>query len=146
LKTAVQQVEGYNMGDLFDYCSKSSGLLVLLDGLDEIATSEYANMSRAINELSQLLANLSESNVLLLTMRVQFHQQVARDFEASLPMVLQLKRFSTADIYEFLTNWFAGEEKLTRLVHESADTLHVRSQLSAHQKCGTSRHPNRFLL
>ena len=111
LKTAVQQVEGYNMGDLFDYCSKSSGLLVLLDGLDEIATSEYANMSRAINELSQLLANLSESNVLLLTMRVQFHQQVARDFEASLPMVLQLKRFSTADIYEFLTNWFAGEEK-----------------------------------
>ncbi|MCO1659191.1 NACHT domain-containing protein [Pseudonocardia humida] len=95
--------------DLFLRCSEDAGLLVLLDGLDEVASQEYPTMTKAIESLSSRLARLSEKNIVVLTMRVQFYQQVYRDLTSSFPVVLHIQRFTSNDIFKFLSSWFRGQ-------------------------------------
>src|SRR5262249_32849523 len=82
------------------------GLLVLLDGLDEVSSRLYTKMETAINSLSSILSEKSENNAIILTMRMQFHQQVRRAYSSSFPNVVEIKRFSPSDIFKFLENWF----------------------------------------
>ena len=63
------------MEECFDTYAENTGLFVLLDGLDEVSTSDYARVQSAIIGLSQRLSQMSERSIIVLTMRTQFHQQ-----------------------------------------------------------------------
>ena len=99
------------MDELFEACARSSGLLLLLDGLDEVATPAFDVIARALRLLSDHLSRLSAQNYCVMTMRSQFHNQVAREFESAFPQILHVQRFSASDIYRFLTNWFRTQHE-----------------------------------
>jgi len=114
IKRRITAIEGHRMGDFFDSCVRETGLILLLDGLDEVATVEYLKTSSTIRALSRRLAGLCDKNIVILTMRSQFHQQVRRDFEADFPPALWIQPFTPADMYQFLTSWFRESEDALR--------------------------------
>ena len=107
----VANFASYSMDDVFDIYASASGLLVMLDGLDEVSTTEYPRMSTAINGLSQKLGQTGDRNIIILTRRIQFHQQVRTEYQVEFPNVVSLKPFSPSDIYEFLSRWPFAEER-----------------------------------
>src|SRR5713101_5586867 len=76
LREEVKKSAVYKMDECFNNYAQMSGLLVLLDGLDEVASSEYGRVQAAIMALSEYLSNLSQNSVIVLTMRTQLHQQI----------------------------------------------------------------------
>ena len=112
----------YRMDECFDIYSKTSGILFLLDGLDEVPSNSYVRVRSAINGLHRVLANLGTENVIVLTMRAQFHAQFRNDYGESFPVTLSLKPFSPSDIFDFLTRWPFNsnrEENISRLFESS---------------------------
>jgi hypothetical protein len=104
-------VQSLGIGSLYDAegavdsFTRTTGVLLVLDGLDEVASDDYEAARHAINDLSALLASLSGSNIVFLTMRTQFHVQIRQDFREQFPVVLTIRSFTPADIYGFLTKW-----------------------------------------
>ena len=105
LKRSAARSAVYGMEDCFDNYARVSGLLVLLDGLDEVASAGYARVQDSIVGLSELLSNFSDRNTLILTMRTQLHQQIKDAFRSSFGKAVFVKPFSPTDIYEFLSRW-----------------------------------------
>ena len=129
LKGQVTEVHGFSMAELFDSYSTGAGLVVFLDGLDEVASDAYDRTAKAINGLSELLANQSPENQIFLTMRVQFHQQVHAHLDDEFPPVVQIKPFAPADIYTFLTRWPFPDNagtNITRIFGDLTDRPTVR--------------------
>lgn len=114
----------YQMGECFDSYAVTAGLLVLLDGLDEVATRNYPKVQNAINQLSEKLSQLSDNNIIVVTMRTQFHQQIKDAYRDSFAQAMFLKAFSPSDIYEFLTRWpfqQNAEQHIPRIYKELTD-------------------------
>ncbi|MFI6458704.1 NACHT domain-containing protein [Streptosporangium amethystogenes] len=105
IKNFVTEVEGFQMEQLFNSYSSGTGLLVMLDGLDEVASERYTSVITALKELSRKLSSLSEENVIVLTMRIQFHQQIRHDLVDSFPQTLYVRSFLPSEIYLFLNRW-----------------------------------------
>ncbi|MCX6376145.1 MAG: NACHT domain-containing protein, partial [Armatimonadetes bacterium] len=133
LRGQVESCATYNMGACFDSYAQGRGLLVLLDGLDEVVTARYAVVQAAIQQLARRLAEKSENNVALVTMRTQFHQQVRDAYRDTFSHVLYLKPFSPTDIYEFLTRWpfrTGADENIARIYKELTDRPTLRDMCS----------------
>lgn len=101
----VKRTAVYRMEECFNNYAETQGLLVLLDGLDEVALDDYARVHAVIDGLSKTLAEKSNHNTIVLTMRTQFHQQVREKYRDNFGPALFIKPFSPTDIYEFLTRW-----------------------------------------
>ena len=95
----------FNIGECVDAYVSGPGLLLLLDGLDEVASSDYPRMHQALLGLSQKLAAASEKNAIVLTMRTEFHKQVQKDFRVDFGHAVTVQPFSPSDIYLFLSRW-----------------------------------------
>lgn len=109
--------------------SETYGLLVLLDGLDEVSSNNYPKVQTAIGQLSQLLSGLSEKNTVILTMRTQFHQQIKGSYRDSFPHLMIMNPFAPGDIYEFLTRWSFRknkEQNVARIYKELTDRPSLR--------------------
>jgi hypothetical protein len=123
----------FDMASCFDLYVATSGLLLLLDGMDEVASSQYQRTATAINQLSEWLALMSNGNVVILTMRTQFHLQIAVDFENYFPQALYVKPFSPTDIFEFLRRWpfrHNHERNVTRIFSDLTDVPTLREMCS----------------
>ena len=105
LRTDTVNNSAYDLGSCFDIYALTTGLLIILDGLDEISTASYPRAEAAISGLSEKLSRLGLNNILILTMRTQFHYQIKSAYSSSFPVVMSLKPFSPTDIYEFLRRW-----------------------------------------
>jgi hypothetical protein len=105
LRRRVSRAAVYRMSDCFETYSQTDGLLVLLDGLDEVATQRYPVVVRLIDELAEALAHLSPRNTIVLTLRTHFHQQVRGTLHVHFPHAAYVKPFTPTDIYDFLTRW-----------------------------------------
>lgn len=119
----------YNLEQCFDVYANKSGLLIILDGLDEVSSTKYPRMALALNALSTRLQQLGENNAIVLTLRAQFHQQIRADFEETFPAVLSVRRFSPTDIFEFLSRWpFVNEgfENVVRIYNDLTDRPSLR--------------------
>lgn len=112
LRETVKKSDVYGMEECFENYARVTGLLVLLDGLDEVASSRYEKVHSAIIALSEQLANLSSENTIVLTMRTQLHQQVKESFSNSFGRALFVKPFSPTDVYEFISLWPFGGRQL----------------------------------
>lgn len=105
----------HKMRDCFDTFASSAGLLILLDGLDEVSSRSYISAQTAINQLAQRLAAVGENNIVVVTSRTQFHQQVRDAYAEQFPTVFYLKPFTPTDIYEFLARWPFGNDAMGRI-------------------------------
>ena len=105
LREHVAKVQGFDMGELFDSYVTGGGLFLILDGLDEVAGSNYPRVAATLCALSDRLAADSPDTSVVLTMRSQFHNQVSDHLEADFPPVFHVQPFSPEDIYVFLTKW-----------------------------------------
>lgn len=105
LREEVASSATFDMSECFDACVSGPGLLVLLDGLDEVSSASYPDVSRAVNLLSRWLERNSPSSAVILTMRTQFHEQVHLDFAETFPPAYFVRRFTPNDIYQFLARW-----------------------------------------
>jgi hypothetical protein len=105
LLSIAKRYDVYEIERCFSIYASNSGLLIILDGLDEVSAVTYPRMEAAINGLAAKLNELGPNNIVVLTMRTQFYQQIRNAYVNSFPIVLSLKQFSPTDIYEFLTRW-----------------------------------------
>jgi NACHT domain-containing protein len=105
----------YRMDECFTRCVESEGLLVLLDGLDEVALVDYARVYAVIDGLNKTLAEKRDKNIIVLTMRTQFHQQIKQNYRDSFGPALFIKPFTPTDIFEFLTRWPFQTERATNI-------------------------------
>jgi predicted NACHT family NTPase len=133
LKKEALKSDVYRMDECFDAYVRGSGLLVLLDGLDEVASAEYQKVQAAIAGLSQTLGKLSDKNAIVLTMRTQFHMQVKDAFRDSFGHVVALRPFTPSNIYEFLKRWDFGanqREQVNRVYKQLTDRPSLREMCS----------------
>jgi GTPase SAR1 family protein len=129
IRSLLAPVAAFDMAECFDSYVANGGLLLLLDGLDEVPSNRYAQTARLINALSSRLAALSDRNVVALTMRRQFHRQVQRDFTSSFPHTLHIRPFSPNDVFLFLTRWPFPEKMLAGEVNRIYADLNDRPTL-----------------
>lgn len=133
LRAIVCAVPGFEMNAMFDGYLSRDGIALYLDGLDEVATSRYQRVKSAINQLAEVMASASPQNTIVLTMRVQFHQQVASDFSAQFPDVGYIQPFTPGDIYDFLERWpfaKASSGEVSRLFEHLTDRPSLREMCS----------------
>jgi hypothetical protein len=133
LRSTVGKVDAYRIQECFDAYAHGSGILVLLDGLDEVSTTHYPIVQDAINALSRRLDELGDKNVVVLTSRTQFHQQTRDNYADRFPVVLSLKPFTPTDIYEFLTRWPFGknrEQNASKVYKDLTDRPTLREMCS----------------
>jgi adenylate kinase family enzyme len=133
LREEVESVRGFEMGKLFDSFVSDRGLLVLLDGLDEVASDDYPRTAMAIRGLSTYLSSQSAANLAVLTMRGQFHQQIHADFDDEFPVVFQIVPFKPTDIFQFLERWpFAVDRfaEVSRIYSDLTDRPTLREMCS----------------
>jgi hypothetical protein len=64
LRSEVETSKVFQMSECFDTYAQDAGLLVLLDGLDEVPSTHYPRIQRAIQALSDKLHQMGESNTL----------------------------------------------------------------------------------
>lgn len=133
LREGAEKSAVYQMGECFDTYSQTAGLLVLLDGLDEVSTTDYPRVQSAILQLGDRLAQLGDKNVIILTMRTQFHQQIKESFRDGFATALFLNAFTPSDIYKFLTKWpfrADADKSVTRIYKELTDRPTLREMCS----------------
>jgi len=133
LKSAIAGSGVYGMPECYDAYATTSGLLVLLDGLDEIPSADYTTVEKAILSLSRHLGALGSQNTVIVTSRIQFHQQVRDAYRDDFPHVLTLKPFTPTDIYEFLSKWPFKTNRysqLTKIYNELTDRPSLRELCS----------------
>jgi hypothetical protein len=105
LREIVVKTEVFKMGECFDAYAAQSGLLVLLDGLDEVPRNRYPRVQLALQSLSTRLGGIGPRNIVVVTMRAQFHMEVREAFRDSYGPALYIRPFTPSDIYDFLTKW-----------------------------------------
>ena len=133
LKSEISKNNIYKMEECFESYATSRGLLVLLDGLDEVSTKNYPIAARCINDLSDYLSDLSPNNSVVLTMRTQFYQQIKNDFTRNFPHSTFLKPFTPSDIYDFLSRWHfkkETEKNISRIYKDLTDRPTLREMCS----------------
>jgi hypothetical protein len=133
IQALVTAVNVYKIRECFAAYVKGSGLLVLLDGLDEVSKSQYPRVSRAIRQFSDRLSAESDETVVVLTMRTQFYQQIKEDFRDGIGQAVFIRPFKPTDIFEFLTRWpFRSNQHhfLTQIYKDLTDKPTLREMCS----------------
>lgn len=133
LRASTMEGAAYRMGECYDGYAETSGILVLLDGLDEVSTTDYQRVQIAILQLSRRLGQIGDHNSIILTMRTQFHQQIKDDFRDDFGSALFLNPFNPSDIYKFLSRWPFSESvdrHVTRIYKELTDRPTLREMCS----------------
>lgn len=105
IRERLERFAVYRMSECFDTYSHTAGLLILLDGLDEVSTQTYSQVAKAISGLCHHLDTVGPNNRVVVTLRTHFHQQVRDALSSVFPDVVFVQPFTPTNIYEFLTRW-----------------------------------------
>lgn len=90
---------------MFDTYLETGGLLLLVDGLDEVPERYLPAVQDAISKLITRLQQSFARHSLVVTCRRQLLVSLPAAFKASFTEVLAVQPFSPADIYLFLRRW-----------------------------------------
>lgn len=105
VKSNVTSVQTYSGEDLFESFLNDGRVTVMLDGLDEVKTSDFDRVSAEILKFCTQLANRNPGNRIIVTTRRQLYVNLAEDFAAAFDSHLTLEPFTPDDMYEFLGKW-----------------------------------------
>jgi hypothetical protein len=134
IRNVALSVKVYRVDQCFESCLTATGLLILLDGLDEVSRIQYPRVSRAIQLLSNKLAAESRNTVVVLTMRTQFYHQIKEDFRDAAGQAVFVRPFKPTDIFEFLTRWpfskATRDDFLTQIYKDLTDRPTLREMCS----------------
>ncbi|GAA2980388.1 NACHT domain-containing protein [Actinokineospora diospyrosa] len=127
VRGTVTAVEGFEMAAFFDSVVSGTGVLVLLDGLDEVSRERYPAVASGLRGLAALLAGRSSWNTMIVTMRSQFYQEVQYDLGGSFPQTLHVRPFTPNEIYVFLRKWpFEKRSEVERVYADLSDRPTLR--------------------
>ena len=129
IRDVVAKTHGYDMEALFDNYVARAGILVLLDGLDEVSSDHYDDVAAGITSLSKYLELASSPSQVILTMRSGFYQQIRSHFQEQYPITLRVQPFSPSELYDFLEKWPFGKSASThvnRIYRELLDSPALR--------------------
>jgi hypothetical protein len=120
LKSEARKVSAYRVDTCFDAYAQTTGVLVLLDGLDEVNTANFDRIQSAIRGLSAELSHRGPNNIIICTMRVQFYHQVKTIISDIFPVLFSVRPFSPTDVYTFLRQWdFGNIQNVGSEMHEN---------------------------
>ncbi|WP_370961361.1 NACHT domain-containing NTPase [Amycolatopsis sp. cg9] len=126
----VTSINTYASKDLYDSFADTGRITVLLDGLDEVNTSEFDAVSAQITELCDHLAKRHARNQVIVTTRRQLYVNLAPEFTETFDAHLTLEPFTADDMYEFLRKWpyrATPERHLSRIFGNLAAQPNIRS-------------------
>jgi NACHT domain len=129
VERALTSVQDYRMDVCLEAYIGKRGLLLLLDGADEIQSSDYPRIERAIIALSEKLARDSPQSKIVLTMRSQFETRLGRDLRETFPVTFLVQRFTPSDVFQFLRNWPFGDDRdarVSRIYNDLVDRPNLR--------------------
>jgi|SRR5215217_1243129 len=121
------------MDECFENYATGKGLLILLDSLNEVSSINYALIAKCINGLSNYLDELGTNNIIVLTMRTQYYQQIKDDYIDTFQHSAFLQSFTPSDIYQFLTKWYFekdAEQNISRIYKYLTDRPTLREMCS----------------
>ena len=98
------RVRGHEVG-VVDHFLDGRGVLILLDGLDEVSQSRIPIAAQAISILMQRLRERPGHNRLIVTMREQCHRITDQTLAEQFPVVGRFDAFTGNDIFEYLCRW-----------------------------------------
>lgn len=102
---SLEETAIYKTGSSAVDLQHGGGLLLLLDGLDEVPREASGHVASVIVELGALLARRSANSSLIVSTRTQHYLSMHdRAFEEAFH-ALSIRPFSNADIYRFLLSW-----------------------------------------
>ena len=133
IRSQVKNVTAYEMENCFEHFINDRGLLVLLDGADEINTDDFQFLADVMNDFSSHLSDKSINNRIVLTMRTQFHIHAREIFKIQFPKILKVKPFTPTDIYTLLTRWPFPKE--TRSQHAARIYSDLSDRPSLRELC-----------
>ncbi|UOX84649.1 NACHT domain-containing protein [Amycolatopsis sp. FBCC-B4732] len=126
----VTSINAYAGKDLFDSFLGTGRVTVLLDGLDEVNTSDFSAVSNEIVKLCDHLAKKHPANQVVLTTRRQLYVNLSPDFADMFDAHLTLEPFTADDMYEFLSKWpyrSDPDRHLPRIFGNLASQPNIRS-------------------
>jgi hypothetical protein len=129
----VSRSRVFQIDKTFNSYLETTGLLILLDGLDEVALASYPIIQEAINDLCRILERIGPKNAVVVTMRNQFYNRVRDDFREAFSHVMFLNRFTPSEVFDFLSRWPSlGQQpgKLLQIYGELADRPTLREMCS----------------
>jgi NACHT domain-containing protein len=121
LEEELRKSPSYEPKELLETCLQVTGIVLLLDGLDEVSSDSYRRCLEAIHSLSEFLDAKGEKNSIVITMRSSYYHQVASDLTETFPEVLYVRPLTSGDVFEFLLKWPFGD---SREVYRNAVRVH----------------------
>jgi hypothetical protein len=129
VEQALTSVQDCRMDECLEAYLRKRGLLLLLDGADEIQSSEYPRIEEAIIALSTRLARNSPQSQIVLTMRSQFEARLGRELREEFPVTFVVQRFTPSDMFQFLRNWPFDDDpdgRASRIYNDLVDRPNLR--------------------
>lgn len=130
IRAEVTSVNTYSGDDLYTSFLGDGRITVLLDGLDEVRTSEFDTVSEKIVALCDHLARAHARNQVIVTTRRQLYVNLAEEFTSEFEAHLTLEPFTPDDMYEFLRKWpyhQNPEAQLARIFGNLSSQANIRS-------------------
>jgi len=115
IERTVANVDIYRSDQAVTRLRTGPGLLILLDGLDEVPIDISLKLQSKIGDLSQKLAETSPNSSIILTARTQYYLTAMQSRLKESFTALTIQPFSQGDVYQFLIRWpYAKGRSLAR--------------------------------
>ena len=101
----VAESPDFDAPGLFEGALTYGGVLLLLDGLDEVKPDLVDRIQRELVFLRRTLARRSPTSKVVVTVRSQLYPRLNRDFMESYSAVFRIRPFGVEDIYTLLERW-----------------------------------------
>lgn len=133
IETAVTSLKGVHAPEfLYQAFQSGPGVIVFLDGLDEIPSAHLYPATSAIEAAVKALRQHSTSSMVVVTSRTQLRGLLPRAFINAFRQVLTVEPFTPADVFSFLRRWpFSG----ARLVESQRIFQRLRENASLMEMC-----------
>jgi hypothetical protein len=134
LRSAVEGVSGVDDPELlFRSFVEGPGLIVFLDGLDEIPSECLKAAQSLISATVASLLRISSGTLVVVTARTQLRSVLDRSFVHDFHQVLTVTPFTPADVFAFLRRWEFPENRRLAEIHRIFD--HLRSNVTLSAMC-----------
>jgi hypothetical protein len=104
-KTATATDRIHDPGFVFEAFRTGAGLIVFLDGLDEVPNSCLSAAQNAVHWFATSSLQESRSTTVIVTSRTQLQGTLSRTFLSGFSDAFTLAPFSPADVFAFLRRW-----------------------------------------